>query len=97
MAKTSAQPIHFDSGLTEYAIRSSMKARGPEVSKMARDGMLTMNWWIDMHFEDLLIANGKRYPVIQSFCFSCLSLKTSRKKQQCLQQAGGQKISSCRA
>lgn len=74
MAKTSAQPIHFDSGLTEYAIRSSMKARGPEISKMASDEMLTMTWWIrycahthtHMHFEDLLIANGKRYPVIIS-------------------------------
>lgn len=75
MAKTSAQPIHFDSGLTEYAIRSSMKARGPEISKMASDEMLTMNCWIRYctHTHTctskiywLQMVKDLRYPVIIS-------------------------------
>lgn len=60
MAKTSAQPIHFDSGLTEYAIRSSMKARGPEISKMASYEMLTMTWWI-LHTHKHALRRWKIY------------------------------------
>lgn len=96
MAKTSAQPIHFDSGLTEYAIRSSMKACGPEISKMASDEMLTMNWWIRYYththtctskMEDLLIANGKRSKISshhqssnRSVLVACPSKQTEKQR-----------------